>query len=226
MPRSWARSTRNASEKRASVNTAPRATTNQYRNVSSPSAVRDRGYAWAVEVAGGSRTKSTSTTTERMAVTTATQSTARMSLASRIISPMAASGPSTAPTVSSACRSPYAAPRAADPLADPVHEARDEHQRHRPGKRKQRLRRCGERVAEHHQGLPAAEAIRQHAREHLDDRRGRLGDALDHADRQHARAENHGHEHREQAVDQLGREVHAQRDEAQGPDGPWNFIHI
>jgi len=34
-----------------------------------------------------------------------------MSLASRIISPMAASGPSTAPTVSSACRSPYAPPR-------------------------------------------------------------------------------------------------------------------
>src|SRR3989449_8296919 len=59
MPRSWARSTRNASENRASVNTAPRATTNQYRNVSSPSAVRDRGFAWAVEVAGGSRTKST-----------------------------------------------------------------------------------------------------------------------------------------------------------------------
>jgi hypothetical protein len=102
----------------------------------------------------GSRTPTTSSSTPAHRGTTATQNTARKSLAHSSISAVASSGPRKAPTVSSDCRSPKAAPRmagrrdvgqqrvargAADALADAVDEARRHHQADAGGQRKHRL---------------------------------------------------------------------------------------
>ena len=65
----------------------------------------------AVAARGGSRTPTTSSTTAISPGITATQNTARKSLAHSSISAVASSGPMKAPTVSSDWRKPNAAPR-------------------------------------------------------------------------------------------------------------------
>jgi len=107
-PRSSARSTRKASEKRASVSTAPSATINQRRGPNCRRESRDTGFAAGrgACASSGSFTHTASTSTATTAGTTAAHSTDLISLASQSINPIAASGPSTAPAVSSACLSP------------------------------------------------------------------------------------------------------------------------
>jgi hypothetical protein len=111
-PPCWARRTRKASLKRASVKAAPIPTTHQYL-VGSRRSSRARSGLARVPPRGrdGSRTPNTSSPTARAPGTTATLKTARTSSSQSSISPTASSGPIKAPTVSSDCRSPNAAPR-------------------------------------------------------------------------------------------------------------------
>ena len=139
---------------------------------------------------------------------TASQNTVRNDPPVRLIVAIASSGPANAPTVSSICRRPKLAPRscarrevreqrvarrAADAFADPVREARADDPAHARREREQRFRERREPVAEHDELLALAEPVTQHAREHLRDRRGRLGEPFEQADRRDARAE-HAHE--------------------------------
>ena len=112
MPPCCARRTRNASLKRASVNTAPIPTTHQY------DALKRFKFAlligllrFSVCSRSGSRMPNNSRATAINPGMTATQNTARKSLAQSSIKPTASSGPRNAPTVSSDWRRPKAAPR-------------------------------------------------------------------------------------------------------------------
>ena len=79
-----------------------------------------------------------------------------------------------------------------------------------------------EAVAERGQPFAAAEAIRQRAGEHLDDRGGRFGYAFDDADRLHRGAHDRDEIDRQQRMDHLGGDVHQQRHPAQRPDADGN----
>ena len=191
-----------------------------------------RGAPRCVFARGGSRTNSTSTTTEASAGTTASQNTVRNASAVAAISAIASSGPANAPTVSSVCRKPNAAPRiggrrqlgdqrvarrAANAFADAVEAARREHPAGGRREREQRLRERREPVAQDRQQLALAEPVADRAREHLRDRRDGLGRAFEQADGGHAGAEHADQEHRQQGVDHLRGDVHEQADEAERP---------
>ncbi len=113
--------------------------------------------------------------------------------------------------------------RAAYTLADAVAQARGEDHAHALCQREHRLGDRAQAVAEQRQDFALAEIIAQRAGEHLHDQRGRFGQPLDHADRQHADAQRRHHEHRQQAVDHLGRDIHQQADKAEHPDTARDF---
>ncbi len=195
-PMFCARSTRKASEKRASVSTPAMPTTMvKLRPSLDASDQRMRGLR---ELAAGGRSGSSTpkmmSTTASIAGTTAIQNTDWKLLAKYHIAASASSGPPIPPTVSSAWRRPKLRPRAvgrrdvgdqrvarcaANALAQAVGKARADD----PGqRRRQRERELGERrnaIAEQHQRLAAAEEIGEDAGEQLDDQRQRFGHALD-----------------------------------------------
>ena len=106
-PTCSALSTRKASLKRARVKTPPSSATCQKAAGSLRSWLRVSGLvrAWTMAALGSSRPK-TSRATAMKAGITATQNTARKSLAQSSISPTASSGPRKAPKVSSDWRRP------------------------------------------------------------------------------------------------------------------------
>jgi hypothetical protein len=107
---------------------------------------------------------------------------------------------------------------AAHALADAVGEAREHDPSERRREREDRLGQRREPVAAEHERLALAHGVRPRAREHLDDERERLGGALEHADREHRDAETGREVQRQQRMDHLGREIHAQADQPQHDD--------
>ena len=103
-PPSAARSTRNASLKRANVNTAPIVTTHQYARDSLRKLSRRIGLIGRAALRVPVRARRRQAMRPRAPGITATQKTARKSLA-HSINPSASSGPINAPTVSSDCLS-------------------------------------------------------------------------------------------------------------------------
>ena len=97
---------------------------------------------------------------------------------------------------------------AANSLADAIHQSCGQHKIDRAGERKQRFRNRAEPVPHHGQRFALAPIITQRARENFHDQGCRFRYALDQSNREHARAERRDHEHRQQAMDQLGRDIH------------------
>ncbi|ABA53387.1 200 kDa antigen p200, putative [Burkholderia pseudomallei 1710b] len=112
--------------------------------------------------------------------------------------------------------------RAANALADAIEQPRGGDRRRPCRERKERLRQRGEPVAEQQQRLAPAQPIAERAGEDLDDHRGRLGRAFEHAERRDAHAHRRHEIDRQQRVDQLRRHIHAQADEAERPYGARN----
>lgn len=109
--------------------------------------------------------------------------------------------------------------RSAYAFADSVCETGGEHGRGRAGQRENGLRQRAESVTDQQQRFAAPKAVREVAGEHLDDGGGRFRDALQRADEGYRGAERHGEIKREQGVDHLRGDVHAQADEPERPDG-------
>ena len=225
---------RKPSEKRASVNRKPTWSSRLVSRVELAEAGEERRPLERREHAARARAAPA-----RRAGTTAPagmiaiQNTARMSLANQAIRPIAASGASSAPTVSSACLRPNARPRisggvssatiasrgaAADALADAVGEARGHHRGRARREREQRLGQRGEAVAGHDPRLALQAAVGQPAGDQLGEIGGRLGDPVDRAERGRRQAEHDRDERRQQRVIDLARQVHQQADEAEHPD--------
>ncbi len=127
-PTFCARSTRNASEKRASVNTAANVTMIAYlwpsRRTSAMRTRFDGSEAGAAPTRSGSSTPTTSSSTASAAGITAIQNTRRKLSAKYSIAAIAIRGPPTAPTVSSAWRSPKLAPRTASGVMSAISASR------------------------------------------------------------------------------------------------------
>ena len=108
------RSTRNASENRASVNTVPSPTITQYVREKSRMSLQRTRLAFGATCASGSRTINNKTIQAAMAGTTAHHNASRIPIAAPNTparSAIAVSGPNTPPSMSIDCRKPYAAPR-------------------------------------------------------------------------------------------------------------------
>jgi len=109
--------------------------------------------------------------------------------------------------------------RGAQALADPVGEAQQQQPRPARHQRHQRPPDACQSVAEHDPRLGALRSVDHRTREQLEQAGGRLGDALDQAQR--ARP---GHQHRrqverDQRIQHLGGRVVHQTDESDQPDG-------
>jgi hypothetical protein len=115
--------------------------------------------------------------------------------------------------------------RPAHPLAETVGEAQHEHHRPRPGEGDQRPGGAGQEVAEAHEREATRGPVRPHPRHQLERGGGRLGDPLDQAERDGARAEDRGQEERQQGVDHLAADVGQQADQAEGDDGARQALH-
>src|SRR5512147_625806 len=223
MPTSAARSTRNASEHRASVIVAARPVTIQYAAGSRlASAHASRFLCPRAPSCTGSSTPKTISTMQSTAGTAATQNALRKSPAKSARAPTAATGPRMPPTVSIAWRNPKLAPRTSGGVMSAISESRGDDPSHARRKREDRLRQRGEPVAREHERLAPPHRVRPDAREHLDDERDRLRRALDQPDREHRHAEAGREVEREQRMDELGGQVHAQADDAQHDDAARN----
>jgi hypothetical protein len=71
--------------------------------------------------------------------------------------------------------------------------------------------------------LAIVEVVAEGSGEHLDDGSYRFGDTFDEANRRCAGAETCHEEHRQQTVDDFGRDIHEQADTAKHPDAAWNL---
>ena len=125
-PMFCARSTRNASEKRASVSTAAMLTTMVKLRPSLPASDQRMFGLRAFSMGGrsGSSTPTTMSTTASIAGTTAIQNTVWKLLAKYHIAASASSGPPIPPTVSSAWRRPKLRPRAAGGVMSAINASR------------------------------------------------------------------------------------------------------
>lgn len=110
---------------------------------------------------------------------------------------------------------------AADTLADPVRDPGGCDRRHAGRQREHRLGEGREAVAGEGERLAPAQAVGERSGEHAHRRRRGLGGALEDPDGGRRGAEDRRQVQREDAVDQLGRGVHQQRDDAERPDAPW-----
>ena len=147
--------------------------------------------------------------------------------------PIAASGASSAPTVSSACLRPNARPRISAGVSSASIASRGAPRMPLPirsanraamtagalvGEWEQRLRQRGNSVTGHHPWFALGAAVRQPPGKKLGKIGGRLGHSIDRAERGRRQAEHDRDEGRQQRVIDLARQVHEQADEAQDPD--------
>ena len=148
--------------------------------------------------------------------------------------PAASSGPMTAPALSNARCRPNATPRRAAGTERASSASRGDERRPLPSRsstrsastighdgreREQRPRHRREAVAGDHEQLRAPHAVVPDARDELQQRRRRLGRALDEPERARTGAEHRREVQRQQRIDQFRRGVVQQADEPEDPHG-------
>ena len=111
--------------------------------------------------------------------------------------------------------------RIADALAYAIDETRGQNFPSRARERKHRLGDGGQSVTDADQKLALADAVGKGTRENLGDGGGSLGDALDQANHRHAGTDHRHEKHGEQAMNELGGDVHQQGNKTKRPNAFW-----